>query len=191
MITSHTLAQSRLVLEDNLFISPTSSCTKDLSASRIQFDEECVTRILDILNALGNPFEFRDSLVNLCSGIEATPDVTNDLLNALEFGETASDTFAKERAKTKSFYAPIRKLNLKTFKHMIIKKTLDLKGTTYSIAAERNLFGRLLVLAKTRASITMEQLFTFSLSPIPWTFGLADGGLVKTCKSKLLGMIQI
>lgn len=113
-----------------------SSRTNDLGFSRIKFGEECVSRILDILNTFCNQFDFRDSLVNLCSTIEANADVTNDLLFALKKSASA-DKFEWE-SKNKSIYEKIKKFNLKTSENMVLKKILTSKGKTYSIAAERS-----------------------------------------------------
>jgi len=186
-------------MEDYLHINPNGSKTKDIGNSRITFDEECVKRILDVLSSFGSPFNHRESLVNLCSGIEASSDVANDLLTAYAIGESAAQRFTEERKadrievieehqeKEKSFYAPIKRLKLKTFKDMKVKKIITSKEKAVTIAAERSLFGRLLILAKSRTGVSLDVILQYSLSPIPWSIGLADGGLVKTVKSKLLG----
>ena len=186
VLTSHTFAQCQQQLEEHLHIDSSPVRTKDLGPDRMKFDTECVTRVLDILRSMGNPFIERESLVNLCSGLEAPADVTNDLLNAEQLGSAAAFKFSEENA----FYSPIKKQNLKTFKSMVVKKTLNSSGKSFSIAAERSLFGRLLIIAQSRTSLSMKDVLTFSLSPIPWALGTADGGLVKTQKSKLIGKLH-
>ena len=57
------------------------------------------------------------------------------------------------------------------------------------MAVERNIFGRLFAIAKDRENLPLKKVMSYSLSPIPWCFGLPDGGMVKTVKSKLLGML--
>ena len=174
--------------------------------SRITFYNECVEQILEVLSSFDSPFEYRESLVNLCSGIEASTNVTNDLLNALEIGESAAKRFTEERKSNenvedteevksgkivKSFYSPMKRLKLKTFNDMRVKKVVNSKQKAVAIVAERSLFGRLLILAKSRPEVSLEVVLKHSLSPIPWSIGTADGGLVKTVKSKLLGKKQI
>ena len=65
------------------------------------------------------------------------------------------------------------------------KKTIKLKEKSVVIAAERGLFARLLTIAQTTSGLTSKQIFSYSLSPIPWALGLPDGGYVKTNKAKL------
>ena len=58
-----------------------------MGISRMKFDESSVKSIYDILSSWGNPFNPRDDLANLCSGIQAPPDVTFDILLANEKGK--------------------------------------------------------------------------------------------------------
>ena len=71
---------------------------------------------------------------------------------------------------------------------MAVKIVFNSKEKSTIIAAERSLFGRLLILAKFGQSLSLEFVLGFSLSPIPWSLGLPDGGMVNTCKSRLLGV---
>ena len=50
----------------------------------------------------------------------------------------------------KSFYSPLKKNNLPTFKDMAAKVVVNPKEKSATIAAERSLFGRHLILAKSR-----------------------------------------
>lgn len=139
-----------------------------------------------------NPFEQRETLVNLCSGVEATKEVQNDLLEARAKGERAFNIFLTDRIKSSSvsFYDPIRRLSLKTFHDLKMKETVKFKEKSLTIAAERSIFARMLIIAKCRPEISLKHVLSFSLGPIPWSLGLPDGGLVKTVKSKLLGTIE-
>ena len=126
-------------------------------------------------------------MVNISSGIQAKNDVQIDLIQAEIKGTNAFTSFVNDRIKTTTvpFYDGIKRLNLRTFKSQHIKKTI--KGKLTSITVERSMFGRLLILSQRRETIPLETLLSYSLSPIPWSLGLPDGGLVKTQKSKLLG----
>ena len=86
-------------------------------------------------------------------------------------------------------YAPIKKLNLKSFKTLEGKKTIKLKNKSIIIAAERTIFAGFLALAQSQGVFTLKQIFCYSLSPIPWVLGLPDVSYVKTAKSKLLGKL--
>ena len=84
-----------------------------------------------------------------------------------------------------SFYSPLKKKNnLPTFKNMAAKVVVNPKEKSATIAAERSLFGRHLILAKSR-EFFLEFVWSFSLSPIP------AGDMVKTCKSRVLGVFII
>ncbi|XP_065652108.1 uncharacterized protein LOC136079746 [Hydra vulgaris] len=65
-----------------------------------------------------------------------------------------------------------------------------LKEKSFTISAERSMFGRLLVIARGREGLTLKQILCYSLSPIPWALGLPDGSLVKTNKMNLLRTIE-
>ena len=52
------------------------------------------------------------------------------------------------------------------------------------------MFGKLLIIAQQRNEISMKEVLKYSLSPIPWSLALPDGGLVKTVKSKLLNLVE-
>ena len=84
------------------------------SSDRISFD------------VLENPFDERDSIINICSGKEATPAIRDDITNALKIGENALDIFWKDQLKSEKvvFYAPIRKSSLKSFKTLEVKKAI-------------------------------------------------------------------
>lgn len=58
------------------------------------------------------------------------------------------------------------------------------KQKTVNIRAERNLLGQLLILSQSN-DISFDKLFQFSLSPVPWSLGTADGCLAKTDKSNM------
>ena len=51
------------------------------------------------------------------------------------------------------------------------------------------MFGKLLIIAQQREEVSMKEVLSYSLSPIPWSLALPDGGLVKTVKAKLLDVI--
>ena len=189
VLTSHVVSKLISQIEEELKLKRPLSKPKDLGQSRRNFDNNCSSSSTEIINNWGNPFQQRDVLINICSGVEARQDVADDLLNAETLGKQSFDKFWKDRieSSTTSFYEPIKQLKLKTFYDMLVKKTVKLNDKTVTIAAERSMFGRLLIVAKSRDTLTLKQILNYSLSPIPWCFGLPDGGLVKTNKSKLLG----
>ena len=63
---------------------------------------------------------------------------------------------------------------------MTVKIVINSNENSTIIATERSLFGRLLTLTKSRQSPSPEFVLSFSLSPITWSIGLPDSGIVKT-----------
>ena len=124
VLTSHTVSKCFSKLESDLLISSKSSRPKDIGPARIAFDENAVQRTYEILASWGNPFNFRQSLVHLFSGVEAALDVQRDLLTAEESGQSALMSFVTDRIQSNnvSFYDRIKRLSLKTFKSMAVKK---------------------------------------------------------------------
>ena len=64
------------------------------------------------------------------------------------------------------------------------------KAKSVTIAAERSMFGKLLIIAQQRQEISMREVLKYSLVPLPWSFTLPDSGLVKISKSKLLAAVE-
>jgi len=193
VLTSHVAAKCISRLKTELTCKTKSVAPKDLSPSRIQMNNIAVDKAFEVLSNWGNPFMYRESLINISSGIQASDAVQKDIIEAGTVGESCCMAFINKRLKSTemSFYDPIKRLSLKTFANMKLKKEIKLKGKNVTLSAERNIFGRLLAIAKDREGLSLKQILTFSLSPIPWCFGLPDGGLVKTVKSKLLGKFVI
>ena len=188
VLTSHTMAQCQLFMEEDMMDDYEQSLN-DLLPSRMKFDQACVEKVCETLCSWGNVFEQRDNLINISSGVTASDDFHWMLLDAVNIGYVNMMTFWNERFNSadKSFYSPITRNKLQTFKDMAVKKLVKSNEKFATIAAERNLFGRLLILAKSRECLPLEYVLAHSLSPIPWSIGLPDGALVKTCKHKLLG----
>ena len=141
-----------------------------LQGRNVSFELELYSSDRINFDVLENPFDERDSIINICSGKEATPAIRDDITNALKIGENALDIFWKDQLKSKKvvFYAPIRKSSLKSFKTLEVKKAIKLKDKSVIIAAERSIFARFLALAQSQGALILKQIFCFLLSPIPW-----------------------
>jgi hypothetical protein len=128
----------------------------------------------------------------LSSGLPATIEVEDDLLNYVQTGRKACASFIENRLENKveKFHDRMKRLNLKTFTSMAVKcKLTSSQKKTVEIKAERNLFGHLLMLSQTK-NISLDKLFEYPLGPVPWSLGTADGGLVKTNKSQLMHCLE-
>ena len=142
-----------------------------------------------------NPFLGQgQDLICLSTGKMATEDVAHDLLQAKDLGERAYRSFSKERLEANppkvKFHDTMSKTKLKTFSHMNKKVELR-KGTTKEIVlkADRALFAQIIVIAEAR-QLSMKEVLSHPLGPLPWSLAAPDGSLKKTAKSSLTKELQ-
>ena len=162
-----------------------------MAQNRISFDEECTIRSYKLVNDWGTPFKQNSKLVHLCSGLECSDDVQRDLTNAEKKGKEAMISFIEKRIESceEDLFAPIPKMKLKTFSSMKTKKTCRVKDQNITIKADRDIFARLLVICGKR-EVSLRDVLTYSLGPIPWSLATADASLAKTNKAKILDAID-
>ena len=146
--------------------------------------------------ASGKPFSGRHArLICLSTGKMASEDVAGDLLQAKHLGERAFQSFSKERLEANPpkvrFHDSMSNAMLKTFKHMNKKVELR-KGTAKEIVlkADRALFAHMIVIAEAR-QLSMKEVLSHPLGPLPWSLAAPDGSLKKTAKSSLAMLRQL
>ena len=91
-----------------------------------------------------------------------------------------------------SFYNPIPKSKLKTFEHMTSKTNLKCKSEEI-ISGHINpelVFRRALVLANCRDDVTIENVLSHPIGPIPVSLFHDDGTMRKSCKSDLVKQFE-
>ena len=69
------------------------------------------------------------------------------------------------------------------------KKNIHLKGKDISIKVDRNLFGKICVIAQKR-ELDMKEVLKYELGPTPWSLSTHDGMLRKTNKASLSQEIE-
>ena len=196
-MTRHWRASFLEYARDELGMQATSSDSHATThKAQMKRSESDVQNVVCAFQNLLNPFavstESDSSLYCISSGKPASSDVCKDLTEYIKRGEEASSAFVKERLveKSVSFHDPLKKLRLKTFASMAVRKTLTTsQKKTVMVKAERNLLGRLLIMSQ-RHDIDLQKLFKYSLSPIPWSLATGDGCYAKTNKSQLLHMLE-
>ena len=99
-------------------------------------------------------------------------------------------TFVEQRlnASVKSFWGPLS--NLKTLCYSSKEKkikTTDEK--VLPVSADRNLFGRLVIVAKAR-DVSLEEVLAFELSTMPFSLAHSDGSLRKTNESAMPAQLE-
>ena len=110
---------------------------KDIGSSRKEFDSNNINRLKEVLDSWGNPFDEKEALIHICSCVEASNDVTRDLLQAEKTGDAKMKEFWKERFQSTkiSFFSPIKQNKLKMFKNMVVKSIVKSKEKSTIIAA--------------------------------------------------------
>ena len=160
---------------------------KDLGKSRRNFDEAAVDLCYATIKSWNNPFNHSTSIIGLSSGIAVPENVQTDLLNAENIGKTQLETFISSRIESNEidFYTPIKKNKLHTFdsaaKQIFVMKVKD---RDVAIKSDRETFARLLVIQKSR-NVSIKEVLSFELSPVPLALANPDATLSKTAKSKL------
>ena len=145
-----------------------SSLHHDLQKTRIERDEEDVKKVLQMFEtAWKNPFEDQD-LANISTAMIATADVVNGLLNVHEKGNTACHHFIDSRldlVRSLPFFDPLNRLKLKTF-GSLNEKAVNAKGKEVGLTVDRNLFGKMSVIARSR-NLDMKEVLQYELRPYP------------------------
>eukprot|EP00794_Sanderia_malayensis_P000765 gene765-55_t len=166
---------------------------KDLDKTQAKYHENEVNSVLEIISCMTNPFGIQEeSMLNIASGVVATPAICKDMLTAKEIGETKCKAFINDQLLTESpdLFAPIKAAKLKTFSTInTVSKVLTSKGQVVELKSDIKFVPRLLAIANTR-DIDMENLMTYSLRKYPSPFATVNGQMIKTPKSKLLNILE-
>ncbi|CAC5405606.1 unnamed protein product [Mytilus coruscus] len=127
-------------------------------------DEQQVNDLIEhVQNNMTDPFdieEFSKSLINIATGLHASREVEDSLLNSVERGQKSLKPFVDGCFKdneTRDFYSPISKSSLKTFDDMT--KPCNLKCRSGDIVKTHInpvlVFRRALALANVRDEVTV------------------------------------
>ena len=164
---------------------------KEAATSRVKRDEADVKKVISTISSWRNPFEPSDELVNLSSGYVASQSVMQDLLTSKEKGRTAAVSFIEERLLScnNGFFEPISKLKMGTFKDVQKKVSVKINTKNIIIQADRNLFARLVVIGQSR-HLSIRELLSHELGPIPWSLASCDGSIAKTNKAALSKLLE-
>ena len=103
----------------------------------------------------------------LFSGINASEEVENDLLQAEALGRKQAKEFIDDRIKQNKtgFCDTIKKNKLKTFSSLKPVKRLCVKDKEVIIQSDHSLFARLLIIREKRG-ISIRELLRHSLGPV-------------------------
>ena len=191
-LTSHERAAITRSLKDMCGVENDKIGThKETSVTRIERDEKDVQRLVSCFTTglANNPFVNEDEdnaegtpLSNILTGVVLPNEIADRLVNASQIGTTSMHEFINTRLDTNKvcFWDSLKKLKIDTFK--VTTRKISLKGTrgkVVTLNADRELFGRLLVVAKTR-SINLKEILSYELSCVPVSLVHPDGTMRKS-----------
>ena len=157
----------------------TAATHKEARLSRVKRDENDVQKLVTTFDSglLNNPFHIPDDrgdgealvpLSNPANGVVLPESVAIRLLGASELGRQNMASFISTRIQSNqtNFGDPVKKLNISTFSSVARKVTVESqKDKVVSINADRELFGRLLVVAKKR-EVNLKEVLSFELCSV-------------------------
>lgn len=138
----------RKLLREHLSVSPNKAYVhKELAPARIKTDLEAVGKVVDLLEGVfSNPWAKESDLTTLSTGVAATTEVRNDLLQARYLGQKALNDFVISRCSslpTANFFDPLRKMKLKSFKDLKTITKIRTKDLVLPLQMDRALFARM------------------------------------------------
>ena len=136
--------------------------------------------------------------MNIATGLVASDEVRNSLLQFHSEGQKNLPKFltrlSQEPATRKeSFYAAIKKCNIKTFSHMYKKTTVRIAGGAPSekVVSPEVLLQRALAVQASRKDLRIvENVLKYPCTNVPPAIFKPDGTMRSTSKSDLLHLLE-
>jgi len=167
--------------------------------SALKRDEEHVGLLINHLRqTMTDPFdtdEHPNRLINISSGMHASKDVENSLVDAVVIGTKMAQSFiskALNEGSSGNFHSPISRSTVKTFEEMTKKTKLKCRsGEIVNVHINPELvFRRALILANSRDDVTVEKVLSFPIGPIPTSLFHEDGTMRKSCKADICHQLE-
>ena len=173
----------------------------DISKTAIRKSEENVSKIINMMESVSNPFksdvnkqdEDRALLANTAYGAVLPNDMADKLLAAKENGENEINEFVKQKIieNPNKFWEKISKVNISTVETLNKAMTVPIsKDKEKVIKYDRDLFQRFLVVSRSQ-EIDLQDVLSYELSPVPLSKAHLNGSTTKTEKSNLLKELMI
>ena len=146
---------------------------KESTVSRIEKDEICIENITDVVEKrMVNPFivesewdsENLKPLVNIATGLVASPEVCSWLNGCKQSGSIKLKDFMKKelKPKLKTFLNPITKTKIKSISSSYQKAAISKAGKLVATDIDHQIMGRLVIVSQTR-EVDLEMLFGYEL----------------------------
>ena len=164
---------------------------KDLDPTKCERYEKSVQNVITTVSTMLNPFDTeRNSLISLASGFVVDDNVADSFLEAEQSGENQFLDFVQNNliSEEPDIFQPIKKNKLPT----ILNTKAGIKnsaGKETGLKMSRNLFARLLLVAKSR-DVDMQNVLSYCHGAYPLSLASVNGSLLKTAKSKLAGILE-
>ena len=151
---------------------------KETGQARLQQDKANVPKLLNTFKSglATNPFDVDaleegeyQPLINIISGVVLPPSMAAALVASKTTGQGQLKTFVSKRLDTNeaSFWDTLSHRNIKTFAYMSKKKTMkSAKDKAATVTADRDIFGRLFIVAKAR-DVNLKDVPGYELSYVP------------------------
>ena len=161
---------------------------------RVRRDKEDVKKMISCFSSglMTNPFNLdSDALLNIATGVVLPEDVAQTLVHSTEKGRQQMKAFVEQRINSNAvgFWEPIPNMKINTFSSVNKKIPVKSSDKLVTVNADRDLFGRLLIVSNTR-QISLKDVLSFELSPVPHSLANADGSLRKGTKSVLCSLLE-
>ena len=166
--------------------------TKNLDKSKCTRYEKCVNDVMSTVSSMIDPFAHeQQQLVSLASGFVLDDTVADNLLESEKRGEEQFVAFACDNllGETPDVFVKLTRNKIQTFSSSKRSTVKDSKGKEINLKMNRDLFARLLLIAK-NCQVDLKLVLSYSLGTYPLSLATTSGDLVKTAKSKLFDILE-
>lgn len=175
--------------------SDTHSRHHALSKSVLLRQEKNTDALTTILRSSANPFNWDSAdLCNFMTKAIMPQKVQDDLCGQREIGDKLFKDFVAQRIKSKdvNLWAPMKKYQLQTWVRASKQMKVDTGDKIVELKEDRNLFGRMLLVSKSRPELSLEEAVgKHELSVVPRSMFAADGTMLHChMKSSLMAILE-
>lgn len=167
---------------------------REVSATEIARSEAAVQRALCAVKGFLNPFDMSDKsrLYVISSGRPVSQEIERDVMRAEQAGHFEKEKFVRERLQKqgepqREFYDKVPKMKLLTMEKTNKKaKLTSTQGKVIQYQEQGDIAFQLLVKSQLlEQPISIDELMTYCITPVPHSLGTPDGYMAKTDKSKV------
>jgi hypothetical protein len=167
----------------------------NLSSTVLEREERHIKKLKETIERFTNPFtEPSSDLFNLVTKVVVSDKIKDDLCSQSETGRKLAQTFVDERIKSNkvNLWAKMKKTKLLTWRSNGKKVKVPLKDKVIELTEDRNLFARLMMVAKSRREIDIkEAIKQYEFSVVPRSLFASDGTMLHcSMKSALLAILE-